>query len=87
MSISRPGLLPLEIGMLPVSLLSAISNQKRFDKLPIEAGISPMKLFKLRDLRRQEKEGISKSISKHTCSVFNDFVRVGKSKYSMLTEK
>ena len=47
---SRPGVLPREIGRGPLSLLSAKSNQRSFDKLPTEAGIGPIKLFKFKDL-------------------------------------
>lgn len=47
---SRPGVLPWETGRGPLSLLSAKSSQRSFDKLPTEAGIGPIKLFKFKDL-------------------------------------
>lgn len=53
-SMSRPGVLSLETGISPVSLLSAKSSQYSFAKLPMEAGIWPINLFELSDLYRKE---------------------------------
>lgn len=52
-SISKPGVVPfpLETGIVPDRLLSDRSSQKRFDRLPIEGGILPMKLLELRYLQ------------------------------------
>lgn len=50
-SISRPGVVPLETGIVPESLLSAKSSQESFDRLPIDAGIGPLKPLEFKDLR------------------------------------
>ncbi|MCI51010.1 hypothetical protein A2U01_0072254, partial [Trifolium medium] len=48
--ISRPGVVPLDIGMEPSSWFSAKSNQSRLERLPIVAGIFPMNLLEFKDL-------------------------------------
>lgn len=49
-SMSRPGAIPLETGMVPLSSLSLRSSQERLVKLPIEGGIGPLKLLEFKDL-------------------------------------
>jgi hypothetical protein len=48
---SRPGVVPVETGMVPVSMLSARSSQKSLSRLPSDGGIDPLKRFELRDLQ------------------------------------
>lgn len=71
MSISRPGLFPLEIGMVPVSWLSARSSQIRLDRLPREGGMPPESLLKFRDLQRIEIWSEGWNIYHETCSNTN----------------
>lgn len=51
-SMSRPGVVPLEMGIVPFSWLAVTSSQERIFKLPMEFGIGPLKLFEFRDLQR-----------------------------------
>jgi hypothetical protein len=48
---SSPGDAPDEMGIVPVSWLSARSNQKSFESKPIEAGIFPVNLFEFSVLK------------------------------------
>ena len=50
-SISRPVVLPLETGIVPLSWFSVKSSHERLDKLPMEGGIGPLKLFAFRALQ------------------------------------
>ena len=43
--------MPVETGMVPVSMLSARSSQKSLSRLPSDGGIDPLKRFELRDLQ------------------------------------
>jgi len=49
---SSPGVVAVEIGIDPVSWLSARSNQLRFVSKPSEAGILPVNLFEFSALKR-----------------------------------
>lgn len=51
-SLSRPDVVPLEMGIVPFSWLAVKSSHERLDKLPMEGGIGPLKLFEFRDLQR-----------------------------------
>ena len=51
-SISRPVVVPLDMGIVPFSLLSVRLIHERLDKLPMEGGIGPLKLLEFRNLRR-----------------------------------
>lgn len=54
-SLSKPaGAVSLEMGMVPLSLFIPRSSQERFDRLPMEAGIGPVKLLEFKDLSRQK---------------------------------
>jgi len=48
---SSPGVVAVEIGIDPVSWLSARSNQLRFVSKPSEAGILPVNLFEFSALK------------------------------------
>lgn len=49
---SSPGVVdPFETGIFPSSWFSAISNQLRVDKLPMDGGIFPVKALEFRDLQ------------------------------------
>lgn len=47
---SKPSAEPCEIGIVPLILLSLRSSHDNLDKLPIDGGIGPVKLFEVRDL-------------------------------------
>lgn len=50
--LSSPGFVPSNTGSPPESLLSARSNQYRFESLPSDAGMEPLNLFEFKDLQR-----------------------------------
>ena len=47
---SRPGLFSLETGIGPSMLLSVRSSQSSWDIVPIEGGMTPLKLLEFKDL-------------------------------------
>jgi len=49
--ISRPGVVPLDMGMGPSSWFSAKSSQYKFERLPMAAGIGPENLLEFKDLQ------------------------------------
>lgn len=50
---SRPGVIPFETGMVPLSWFSLKSNHERLAKLPSEGGIGPVKLLEFNDLHHE----------------------------------
>jgi hypothetical protein len=49
--LSNPGFVPSNMGSVPVSLLSARSNQYSFERLPSDAGMEPENLLEFSDLQ------------------------------------
>jgi len=48
---SRPGVVPLDMGMGPSSWFSAKSSQYTFERFPMAAGIGPVNPLEFKDLQ------------------------------------
>lgn len=77
--------------MVPVSWLSVISSQLRFNRLPMEGGMTPLNLLQFRDLQRIEVEShilytgeiLNENNLEHIYQLFHQKIKKNFNPYNM----